>query len=133
MPTQLNGIVLSDDLEWVDELTWGPVAQQVEVTAGGSLLVEESAQLKGRPITLQSGQDGSTYWGVATRATVEALRALANAASSSAMTLELADGRTFPVRWRHAAGGFEARPIRDAVLPQPSDFHYLITLRLFEV
>jgi hypothetical protein len=133
MPTLLNAIVLSDDLEWTDEMAWSPVSQHVEVTTGGALVVQEQAQLKGRPITLQTGNEGDNYWGVATRETVEALRALANAATTTPMLLELADGRTFYVRWRHNANGFEARPIRDAVMPQASTALYQITLRFFEV
>ncbi len=133
MPTMLNDIVLSDDLEWPDEFLWSPVAQQIEVTSGGSLLVEEQAQLKGRPITLQSGTSGKTRWGVATRETVEAIQALVDTPAEDPMELELADGRTFDVRWRHVSLGFEARPIRDAVLPQADSALYTITLRFFEV
>jgi hypothetical protein len=133
MPTLLNDVVLSDDLEWVDEMAWSPVAQNVEVTSGGSLVVQESKQLAGRPITLQSGNSGSTYWGVATRETVEELRALAVELLGDPMTLELADGRTFDVRFRHGDNGFEARPIREAVMPVLDADLYTITLRLFEV
>jgi hypothetical protein len=133
MPTTLNDIVLSDDLEWVDEMAWSPVAQAVEVTSGGALVVQESKQLAGRPITLESGSEGSTYWGVATRETVEQLRELAFELLEEPMTLELADGRTFDVRFRHGDNGFEARPIREAVMPAADADLYTIILRLFEV
>lgn len=132
MPTQLQAVVLSDDLEWSDEMLWSPVAQQVEVTTGGSVLVEESAQLAGRPITLQSGTDGDKYWGLATRTTVEALRALADVTHVNPMTLTLADGREFSVRWRHGENALEARPWKHIVPAEPDDL-YLITLRLFKV
>lgn len=132
MTTRLQTIELSDSLEWVDEMTWSPVSHHTEVTAGGSLLVEESAQLKGRPITLQSGSSGDNYWGLATRATVEALRALADTTHINPLELELEDGRIFNVRFRHDANGFEARPWKHIVPAEPDDF-YLITLRLFEV
>ena len=55
----LGAITLPGDLEWIDEFSWSPVGQQVDVTLGGSLIVEESAQLAGRPITLRTGQSGN--------------------------------------------------------------------------
>lgn len=132
MTTRLETIELSDSLEWPDEFLWSPVSQQVEVSSGGSLIVEESQQLAGRPITLQSGNSGSTFWGLATHATVVALRALADAARTDPMELELEDGRTFDVRWRHGANAFEARPVKHIVPAEAEDL-YMITLRLFEV
>ncbi len=132
MPTQIESIVLSDDLEWVDEMTWSPVAHQVEIMSSGSLLVEESTQLAGRPITLQSGTTGELFWGLATRETVEALRALADTPRTAPMTLELEDGRTFSVRWRHNDNAFEARPWKHIWPAEPTDY-YLITLRFFKV
>lgn len=132
MTTRLDTIALSDSLEWPDEFLWSPVSQQVEVSSGGSLVIEESAQLAGRPITLQSGSSGDTYWGVATLTTVTALRALADTPRTTPMELELEDGRTFDVRWRHGSNAFEARPIQHIVPAEAGDL-YLITLRLLEV
>jgi dipeptidyl aminopeptidase/acylaminoacyl peptidase len=79
MSAHLAGVTLPDDLEWVDEFDRSPVSQQVEVSLAGALIVEESAQLTGAPITLRSGQSGSNYWALADRATVIALQALADA------------------------------------------------------
>lgn len=125
----LEGIEIPDDLQWTDEfLVWG-MTQQAEVSVGGALLLEEWQQLAGRPITLQSGQDGTRYWGVVTRAIVEQLHALANAPRATAMTLVLADAREFAVRWR--AEGFEAKPWKHIVPAEAGDY-YTITLRLQE-
>jgi len=56
--SSLAGIPLPDDIEWPDENEWSPVTQQLEVSLSGAMLVEESMQLAGRPITLRSNQDG---------------------------------------------------------------------------
>ena len=48
---------LPQDLEWVDEFTWSPVQQSVTTTLSGALVVQESLQKKGRPITLQGKDD----------------------------------------------------------------------------
>lgn len=45
-------VQLPKDLEWVDEFTWSKVQQNVTTTLTGALVVQESTQLKGRPITL---------------------------------------------------------------------------------
>lgn len=130
--SSLGGIALPDDLEWVDEFDWSPVGQQVEVSLGGSLIIEESAQLAGRPITLRSNQSGSNYWAVTTRATAEALQALANTprTQSSPLALVLPDGRTTTVLFRgSAAERFSARPWKH-IVPQQATDYYLIELRL---
>jgi hypothetical protein len=48
--SSLAGVALPDDLEWPDEWSWSPVSQAVSVSIGGSLIVEEQAQLAGRPM-----------------------------------------------------------------------------------
>lgn len=129
MPASLAGIDLPESLQWADEFATWALASQKEVTLGGALLIEESEQLAGRPITLQSGQNGSQYWGMATRAQVELLHALANTKRDTAMLLELDDGRTFRVRWNSA--GLEAKPWKH-VWPADAADLYSITLRLLE-
>jgi hypothetical protein len=127
----LESIELPEDLEWLDEFGWNPVTQQVEVTTGGSLLIEEADQAAGRPVTLASGTTGNRYWGVVNRATVEALAALAAEArgQDDPMTLVLADETEHQVMFRHGDLGFEARPWKHVVPVQTNTF-YLITLRL---
>jgi hypothetical protein len=50
-------IQLPQDLEWVDEFSWSPIQQTVETTLTGALVVQESKQLRGRPITLVGKDD----------------------------------------------------------------------------
>jgi hypothetical protein len=133
MPITLGAISLPDDMEWTDEFAWLPVGQQVEVTLGGSLLVEESQQLAGRPITLEGRMDGNTGFALVSRATVLALRALAAAPLTAPLVLTLADTRSFSVRFRHGDGtAVEARAMKH-IVPQYSTDLYAITLRLIEV
>lgn len=131
MSTTLATVALPDDMEWPDEWTWSPVSQALSVSIGGSLIVEEQAQLTGRPITLRSTQNGSDHTSLVTLTTVQALQALANTARAQAgpMALTLPDGRTTTVLFRHGELGFEARPWKHIVPAQAADL-YLITLRL---
>lgn len=50
-------LALPQDLEWVDEFSWSPVQQSIETTLTGALVIQESKQLRGRPITLQGKDD----------------------------------------------------------------------------
>ena len=50
-------IQLPQDLEWIDEFTWSPIQQSVDTTLSGALVIQESRQLRGRPITLQGKED----------------------------------------------------------------------------
>lgn len=132
MPTMLDAITLSDDLEWLDEFHWLPTVQQVEVACNGAVIVEESAQLAGRPITLQGRMDGTVGFGLMSRATVIALRALAATPRTTPMLLTLADGRTFNVLFRHADGAVEAQAMRH-IVPHVDDDWYATTIRLMQV
>lgn len=133
MSTTLDSITLPADMKWVDEFHWTPVAQQVEVTTAGSLLVEESAQLAGRPITLeaQRDDDGGYVW--VDRATLVELYSLAATPLDDSILLTLHDGRTFNVRFRYGDGApVDADPVRH-IVPAVDDDVYLLTLRLMQV
>lgn len=86
-------ITLPPDLVWQDEFKWTPVATAKAVTLGGSLVIEKSKQLAGRPITLGGLADAA--WLLS--ADMDALQAADEAQGDTAMTLTLADGRTFSV------------------------------------
>jgi hypothetical protein len=127
----LGAVSLPDDLEWLDEFAWSPVAAQVEVTAGGSLLLEESAQLAGRPITLSSQPN----MGCVTRSVVDALRALADSTATPNLTLTIPGRSPITVRFRRSDGApVEARPAYHIAQNRvaSTDLHVL-TLRLLQV
>jgi hypothetical protein len=126
MSIVLDGVDLPKDLEWQDEFDWTPVSQNKEVFLSGTLVVEEAAQNKGRPITLYGGANAS--W--VTRSTVLALYALAQS-PANVMTLNY-HGTEYSVMWSRSEIPIEAKPVQRIMNPGP-DHKYYITLRLFEV
>lgn len=132
MALRLGAIDLPADMRWADEFDWLPTASQVSVASDGAVWIEESAQRAGRPITLESGTDGAGHWGTTTRDVVTALYALASVPRQTPLALELEDGRTFDVRFRHADRAIEAQPITH-IAPHVGADHYHLTLRLMQV
>jgi len=125
----LEGITLPDDIQWTDEFVGFGVGQVITPTLTGALVVEETAQVDGRAMTLQSG---SGAW--LTRGTVEAVEALAATPLSSDGSLALVwgDGRTFDVAFDRSRGpAVEAvEVLRVASGTQTSTHYYTVTLRL---
>ncbi|MDY0105311.1 MAG: hypothetical protein RBS27_01455 [Giesbergeria sp.] len=123
----LGLIQIPRGLIWVDEFSWHPVLRDAEYSITGALLLDASTRLAGRPITLQ-GSEGA---GWLTRATLQALQALAQATDAT-HALTLADGRTFTVAFAPGGNPVEATPIARPELP-PSHYPYVATVRLIEV
>ena len=122
----LAGIELPDDLDWEDEFGWEPVGQVITPTLSGAIIVEESVQSEGRPITLRS--DGEAW---VKRSTVLEVQALA-AVPSARMQLHL-NRRIFTViSLRESGGGLEAKQLYRTADPD-AQTPYEITLRLLEV
>ena len=126
MTISLNGISLPKDLDWQDEFDWTPVRQSSEVFLSGALVVEEAAQLKGRPITLYGGPNAC--W--VPRSTITALYALAQTPGAT-LTLDY-HGTTYAVMWRHGETPVEAKPVMRIMNPGATH-KYTLTLRLMEV
>lgn len=121
----LDSVDIGDNLHWSDEGVWNPVAQATDRTLDGALVVEETANAKGRPITLEGA------W--LTGATISSLQAI-HAQVATPMTLTLPDGRTFQVLWRRDTdgGGLEAVPVFPVAVTDAATL-YDVTLRLMEV
>ena len=66
---QLDDITLPDDLLWINEFDWNPVAQSTERSLTGALLVQERQLIHGRPIVLSG--NGEAGW--VSRLTVKSL------------------------------------------------------------
>lgn len=120
MNVTLNSVTLPDDLIWRDEFDWAPVEQVVTPTLTGALLVEDTLQPHGRPITLV---------GHCTRALVQELKVL-EAVPSQLLTLTLLDGVGRQVIWRRP--GVVAAPLYDVADPDAA-MPYSLTLNLTEV
>ena len=102
----LDAVEIPDDLEWVDEFTWTPVAQDSTYGVTGSLYVQTGTKLTGRYITLE----GKTDMGWITRTQALALLALRDVAGTE-MTLTLQDARTFNVIFRQSEIPVELKTI----------------------
>lgn len=120
-------IILPDDLEWVDEYNWSNVQQDVQQTMGGGLVISESINIAGRPLTLESGEN---VW--VNKSVIDALMVLVNTIDKT-YTLTLPDAREFTVKFDRTNGNpVIAEPVwRQTV--QPTDAPYLLKLTLMEV
>lgn len=124
----LDDTTLPDDLLWINEFDWNPVAQTTERSLSGALLVQEGQLSHGRSIVLSG--NGEAGW--VSRLTVKNLYALAKAANKT-MSLTLPDGRQFSVIFDRANGsGLETRQLIPFAYPDDDDL-YLVTLRLITV
>lgn len=124
---RLAGIVLPDDIQWMDEFNGWGVGQIVQPTLTGALVVQETIQPVGRRITLSS--NGAAW---VTRSTVESLTAIAaTPLNNGTLLLEWADGRSFDVVIDRDAGGFVAEEVmRLGAGAQDSNHYYQITINL---
>ena len=123
----LGTIELPDDLLWIDEFDWNPVAQEIDRTLTGGLIIQEQSKLYGRPVTL-SGENNS---GWVTRATVNQVVTLSESANST-LSLTLPDSRVLSVIFDRANGSIMAQPLFYSSNPALDDY-YSITIRLLTV
>ena len=133
----LAGIELPADLQWTDEFTSWRVGQQVKTSLKGARIVQESALQAGRPITLQTQRDGTSFVAPISLAVLRALQASEEQPRNDSLPLVLpahnGGDRSFNVRWRRTDGAaIEAEPIRFAVPALDGDY-FSITLRLMTV
>lgn len=135
MALTLDSIDLADNpdlggeqLEWIDEWDWDPVAQEQDRSLTGALIVQEGRRkLYGRPITLSS--NGAAWF---TLAKVRELEALAEV-RVIVMLLTLPTGEQHHVTWNRAAGpSVQAKPLFRQVNPD-ADWLHELTLRLITV
>lgn len=118
-------VELSDRLDWTDEFAWTPVAQTLDYSVTGALLINWGTRQAGRPITLEGTQTAA--W--ASRTTCAVLAGWANQAG---IVLQLVlRGQNWAVRFDADKKGFEARPLTRLL---DGEVHaeqlYLPTLRL---
>lgn len=116
-----------EQLEWVDEFEWTPIAQEQERGLTGKLLVQQGSKLHGRPITLKS--NGGAWFRLETVRALEVLRDI----PGRVMPLQLPDGRSFHVIFDHSQGApLKATPLWRQVAPG-ADHLYEIELSLLTV
>ena len=124
-------LTLPDDLLWIDEHSWSPVASSVSYLVTGALLVQSATRQAGRSITLVGAPDMAWI----TRSVVNVLSnwaALPLDAVSGRFELTLLDARVFTVAFRHSDGAMEAESVTGFPSRSGGDF-YRITLKLMQI
>ncbi len=134
MSISLAGIELPADLNWSDEFTAWKVGQAISTSLTGARIVQESALQGGRPITLESQQEGNNWVAVVPLAVLRDLQALEAVPRATPMLLTVpahnSGSRSFNVLWRRSDGAaLEAKPIKFIAPASDRDF-FAITLRL---
>lgn len=137
MSFTLDGIDLPEDLLWSDEFTSWKVGQVIKTSLTGARIIQQGALQAGRPITLESVQDGNDWVAVVDLQTLNQLIAHEQDAEAGPFSLVMPDhnsgDRTLSVMWRREGGSaIAARAIKQIVPAVNTDF-YSITLRLIQV
>jgi hypothetical protein len=145
MAITLGALVLPSGLVWSDEFAWTPVAQNMDRTLTGALVIEEATKTAGRPITLTGSHAGADYTALVARGQAyrgfSSLNALKTAlmASGATFTLTLHDARTFTVVPRQDADGplsVESMPAYKDFAPADPDnasLYFVAAIRLMEI
>lgn len=123
---QIDDLSLPAELLWTDEFGFDAVAQALTRTEGGALIVEETALVAGRLITL-TGSRNATW---ISRADLIELRALADDPLAS-YTLTLNDAREFTVMFRRPA--IAAEQLAPFQQPVDTDWYVLLGINLITV
>lgn len=126
-----NVISLPNDLLWVDEFRWTPVASSSSYSLAGSLIIEQGVKLAGRPITLEP-PDNEMAW--VSRATHAALRAAAAIpARRFKLMLEYpTDAREFLVAFAPVDDPIDGNPVKGFPEHEP-DSWFSVKLKFIEV
>ena len=123
-------LLLPNDLLWVDEFNWTPVAASGKYSLGGAFIVQAGVKLDGRPISLEPMEDMA--W--VSRTTLQALRA-ASSIPKRKFTLALEypdDTRQFTVSFAPVSEPVEGKPVKGFPEHTP-DSWYSIKLQFIQV
>ncbi len=115
-------INLPDDLQWVDKYLWNKQRDQVDITLAGGLVIQNSVQIKGRPITLAGGDDFAWM----NKTDMDSIYTMIDEGSN--LTLKLNDGSIYTVRFRYEENPIKATPIEPGLTTYNN-----ITIELKEV
>jgi hypothetical protein len=122
-------VTLPGGMQWTNRRSRNIVTQNIEVTLGGSQVIEEFQQQGGYPITLRAGGNGDIW---VYRPQIIALQALADAPLTSPMTLTYNDGTVISVRFSYVNGNaVDAAPVVVS-FPEDDTTPYSLTLNLIQ-
>lgn len=123
----LNGVILSNDLLWVDEFANAEVSQNIQRTVLGSLVISSFPKQAGRAIALTAVGSGDSYSGSFTREQVQGFKILEAAVTP---VLFIYEAQSFTVIVQ--SGGVKVTPL----LPRPNQANgdlYIGSLNLLTV
>jgi hypothetical protein len=123
-------LTLPGDMVWTDRRRRSVMAQNVEIAANGTLIIEEFQQVGGYPITLVAAGAGDTW---VLQDAIDALIALADQPLATPMTLTYNDGTVVSVRFRHEGSTPAVQAnVLYSIFPQDGTTPYSLTLRLMQ-
>lgn len=122
----LDGVVLPDDLYWEDEFASPVVAQKIEHTVTGAIIVQEASKVTGRHVTLKGAVD--RCWVL--RSNILILQSWIDTVNK-VMNLTFPDTTIHQVMFRHGGGSpMETRPLVEGHNEDAGTYRVLLTLQL---
>jgi len=123
---KIDDLILPDDLVWIDEFEYSDIAQSQKRTLNGALIINESAKVKGRSITIDSV---GAVW--VTRSKIQALKDM-NDTLNGIFTLTFHE-RSYLVKFNKSSGSaITVKQVVECSDPN-EDSPYTVTIRLIEV
>ena len=124
-------IELDDELYPSDEHEWSSLVSSTKYALDGTMIVEQSMRLAGKPYTMQAPSD----MGYLTRSTVNALKAERDKLGATFWLDYRADGQVKRVKVIFDTTGDDAitaNPVKEFISPSLDDL-FIVTLRFLEI
>ena len=124
-------IELDDELYPSDEHEWSSVVSNTKYALDGTMIVEQSTRLAGKPYTMQAPSD----MGYLTRSTVNALKAERDKLGATYWLDYRADGQVKRIKVIFDTTGDDAitaTPVKEFISPSLDDL-FIVTLRFLEI
>jgi hypothetical protein len=127
MSYTLDGITLPGGLTWSNKYDWTYVNQDINVALSGSLIIQEDAQLQGRPITLAGGEN--FCW--AERSLIDTLYGMLSDTGKQ-MTLDMGPDDIHTVMWVRPTP-IVVKPVVPSEYTVDSSIYYVESLQFIKV
>ena len=126
MTTIIDDITFEEDFKWSDRFANDQISHEYKYSLTGALIITASTRLKGREITLESGDN----WGVIEKSELDLLIAKKEIPGYQ-FDVDI-NGDVFTVQFRHSENAIEAEPL---VFPDnvPGCSKFKVKLKLIEV
>lgn len=123
-------IELDDELYPSDEHDWSKVASSTKYALDGTMIVEQSTRLAGKPYTMQAPSD----MGWLTRDTVNQLKAERDKLGATFWLDYRADGaiKRVKVIFDTTGDAITAKPVKEFISPSATD-PFIVTLKFLEI